>query len=686
MSSNNIKSNNKKEKLESNKNRLANNNTNLKVSNITDNESSINNEINNIIIINKSIDFKEVKCEDKKISDENEINDTEDNKISKENEINNTEDKNISNENEINNTENNIQNNSINLSYLDDNPMLNQLIEFGYNPIYSKRIIQYFHPLDLEEALDYFSINQGIIHHRFIKDRNINNIACYVCGEKKELHLGYIPGNMSEDTHINNLSYINNINNNIDNITNIENIKNSIKLEEIKFDNIDSLNKQNICEICSEAFISNNENTLKKCGHSYCNSCWYDFLSAQIQESKLPSIKCLNYECQEKLNDDFIINLLNNNNELIHKYKKYKYELEILNNPNKKNCPFPNCDSYLELKDPKIKDVTCLNNHTFCFLCLQKPHGKMACNEKLDNSLKEFAKYNFIKKCPKCSIITQKSSGCNHITCSKCKFQWCWLCNGEYNSEHYNQGKCKGFQFFRPNDENEIKLAFEGKIELRDSQRQEDFYDDFIDNDLDHHHRVRIRNFNHEYIRRYNCLKTSFIFFLYLIIGHGFYSLISMPNEFMRNNFIVIIMVCASYFLLEVANFFSMIYFNIIMLVSYLITQGFYRFIHYCNEFYEFTNLTKIFFKVLLLILIIFYGSFFYMLFIRYKFELRNNKFEKVIFIFISLIFEIIFFPIQLFINQIIILFFLIRDHSYMIISINNIVEKVTGISFIRDE
>ena len=583
--------------------------------------------------------------------------------------------------------------------------MLNQLIEFGYNPIYSKRIIQYFHPLDLEEALDYFSINQGIIHHRFIKDRNINNIACYVCGEKKELHLGYIPGNMSEDTHINNLSYINNINNNIDNITNIENIKNSIKLEEIKFDNIDSLNKQNICEICSEAFISNNENTLKKCGHSYCNSCWYDFLSAQIQENKLHSIKCLNYKCQEKMNDDFIINLLNNNNELIHKYKKYKYELEILNNPNKKNCPFPNCDSYLELKDPKIKDVTCLNNHTFCFLCLQKPHGKMSCNEKLDNSIIEFAKYNFVKKCPKCSIITQKSSGCNHITCSKCKFQWCWLCNGEYTSGHYNQGKCKGFQFFFFFYENEIKLAFEGKIELRESQRQ-DFYDDFIDlriiieNHLHHpyprhhyhnHHnnhrrRIRILNFDHhEYIGRYNCIMTSFIFFLYLIIGHVFYSLISMPDEFMRNP-IVIIIVCTSYFFLEVAYFFSMIYFNIIMLVPYIITLGFYRFIHYCTKFDRYTNLTKIFFIVLLLILNIFFGSFFYILFFRHKFELRNNKYEKTIFFFITIIFVIIFFPLQLFINQIFIFLFLIFNHSYIIEEINDIVEKVTGISFIRDE
>ena len=66
------------------------------------------------------------------------------------------------------------------------------------------------------------------------------------------------------------------------------------------------------------------------------------------------------------MTDDFIINLINNNIELIEKYKKY--ELEILKNTNKKNCPFPNCDSYLELKDPKNKDVTCLNNHTFVFI------------------------------------------------------------------------------------------------------------------------------------------------------------------------------------------------------------------------------------------------------------------------------------------------------------------------------
>jgi len=180
------------------------------------------------------------------------------------------------------------------------------------------------------------------------------------------------------------------------------------------------------CEICNEMFIVNKENKLEKCGHAFCSSCWFDSLSVKIKENKLPSIKCLEYNCQEKLPDKFILNILKTDINLMNRYKRYKLELEIINDPNKKLCPYSNCDSFLELKDIHNREVTCLNNHKYCFECLKKPHGNLTCKgSDLDKSMIEFAKNHFVKKCPKCKILTEKNKGCNHITCTKCGYQWC---------------------------------------------------------------------------------------------------------------------------------------------------------------------------------------------------------------------------------------------------------------------
>ena len=70
------------------------------------------------------------------------------------------------------------------------NLLVIQLQEFGYDKIYSRRVFYYLHPEDIEEALNYMSIENGIIQHRFVKDkRNISNKMCYICNENEEIHL-----------------------------------------------------------------------------------------------------------------------------------------------------------------------------------------------------------------------------------------------------------------------------------------------------------------------------------------------------------------------------------------------------------------------------------------------------------------------------------------------------------------
>ena len=37
------------------------------------------------------------------------------------------------------------------------------------------------------------------------------------------------------------------------------------------------------------------------------------------------------------------------------------------------------------------------------------------------------------------------------MTCTECKYQWCWLCEGQYQDGHFATGRCNGLQFAKIN-------------------------------------------------------------------------------------------------------------------------------------------------------------------------------------------------------------------------------------------
>jgi len=42
-----------------------------------------------------------------------------------------------------------------------------------------------------------------------------------------------------------------------------------------------------------------------------------------------------------------------------------------------------------------------------------------------------------MKSCPKCRAPIIRDGGCNHMTCGRCHYEFCWMCKRRYNSNHF---------------------------------------------------------------------------------------------------------------------------------------------------------------------------------------------------------------------------------------------------------
>lgn len=149
--------------------------------------------------------------------------------------------------------------------------------------------------------------------------------------------------------------------------------------------------------------------------------------------------------CDAVMSEDQIKAVLNNDGQLIAKYNKFSRNKRVLSNKDMKFCPIINCEGFASFSGSKF--VECINGHVFCFNCLRPEHTGQSCEEIIDRDFEDWKKGKLIKQCPFCKFWTEKSDGCNHMTCRSCAFQWCWLCSGEYESGHYAQGTCLGLQF-----------------------------------------------------------------------------------------------------------------------------------------------------------------------------------------------------------------------------------------------
>ncbi|TKY85350.1 hypothetical protein EX895_005512 [Sporisorium graminicola] len=207
------------------------------------------------------------------------------------------------------------------------------------------------------------------------------------------------------------------------------------------------------CEVC---FMSSDdmpggemETLALACGHRYCRDCYQHYLEQKIQaEGESRRVQCMREKCNLVI-DERTVGLVVEP-KVFERYKILLNRTYVDDSNVLRWCPAPNCELAVEchvsnkMLNKVVPSVACDCGHPFCFGCGNVAHAPAICpiaKMWLKKCEDDSETANWIsantKECPKCTSTIEKNGGCNHMTCRKCKYEWCWICAGPW-TEHGN--------------------------------------------------------------------------------------------------------------------------------------------------------------------------------------------------------------------------------------------------------
>mmetsp|Transcript_3472 Transcript_3472/g.4718 ORF Transcript_3472/g.4718 Transcript_3472/m.4718 type:complete len:606 (+) Transcript_3472:667-2484(+) len=241
------------------------------------------------------------------------------------------------------------------------------------------------------------------------------------------------------------------------------------------------------CQICFEDDIDVKDMYSMPCGHSFCRDCWVEYIEHMILSGPSDAIhtKCPQAGCQEIVTEDEMRDVLcggscSKNHSLIDKFRGYQLRCFVEQNGHTRWCPAAGCDKVAYTKTMCSSGdfssgpvATCTCTHKFCLKCGEEPHAPAYCSvltKWKDKCRNESETANWIlantKACPRCSSRIEKNQGCNHMTCQSCKYEFCWICMGDWNDHGTNTGGFYKCNRFNASNDSNITDADRAKREL----------------------------------------------------------------------------------------------------------------------------------------------------------------------------------------------------------------------------
>jgi len=205
--------------------------------------------------------------------------------------------------------------------------------------------------------------------------------------------------------------------------------------------------KEYSCPICCTDYPIEEMYTLDKCYHRFCFECLGRFVLVKVQEGQTQNMKCPDPDCKEFMTPAEVRHVVDE--ETYSKYEEFTLASALNAMPDIRWCPKPDCKNAMIGGEENLMMV-CSNSEcrfSFCFKCKEEWHADATCeqyqqwrreNSEADAKYDEWVKAN-AKMCPNCQAPIEKNGGCNHMTCKNCKYEFCWLCNAQYNKNHFGK-------------------------------------------------------------------------------------------------------------------------------------------------------------------------------------------------------------------------------------------------------
>lgn len=299
------------------------------------------------------------------------------------------------------------------------------------------------------------------------------------------------------------------------------------------------------CGVCLDPKKGSVCHRMLDCGHVFCVECLQDFYNNAIKEGDLATVRCLAPNCAKEREEKAVQGRKSRgkkvrtfispsellqiplDQEVVKRYVTLKYKTELESDKNTIYCPRSWCNGAarskkhrkpegLELAEaasdddsdaddesdtkpkprkPTSEDLVAICEDcgfAFCSRCRQSWHGEFYVCQGPRNteeiSEEEKASLEYVRlhstPCPQCGAPAQKTHGCNHMICYRCRSHFCYLCSAWLDPanpyQHFNEmpgGKVTGCYMrlweLENGDGDDVDYGFAGGVRRPEPQQEQ---------------------------------------------------------------------------------------------------------------------------------------------------------------------------------------------------------------------